>query len=86
MRGRTYSLLCQLSRALVLGVSQQFDDTTLIWGKTGDLLDNVSNESGTLAEVALGAADARLGGDDCDFLLRQDILAHGLIAENSSSD
>lgn len=68
LTGRTYSLLCQLSRTLILRVSQQFDNTTLIGRKTSDLLDYFSDEGGTLAEVALGTADARLGGDGSDFL------------------
>ena len=29
----TYSLLCELTSTLVLGVTEEFDDTTLVWGK-----------------------------------------------------
>lgn len=32
--GRTYSLLCELAGTLVLAVSQQLNDTTLVWGKS----------------------------------------------------
>lgn len=67
-RWKTYSLLGQLSRSLVLAVSQQFDNTTLVWCKAGDFLDDLADEGGALAQVALGAADARLGGDGGDFL------------------
>jgi hypothetical protein len=68
LRGGTYPLLCQFSRTLILGVSQQFDNTTLIGRKTSDLLDYFSDKGGTLAEVALGTANARLGGNGGDFL------------------
>ena len=40
----TYSLLGQLPRALVLGVSEQFDDAALVGGETGNLTDDVTNE------------------------------------------
>ena len=30
------SLLGQLSRTLVLGVTEEFDDTALVWGKAGE--------------------------------------------------
>jgi hypothetical protein len=32
--GRTYPLLSQLTGTLVLAVAEEFDDTTLVWGKT----------------------------------------------------
>lgn len=30
----TYSLLCELSGALVLAVAEEFDDAALVWGET----------------------------------------------------
>ena len=33
-KGNTYPLLGQLAGTLILAVSEQFDDTALIWGKT----------------------------------------------------
>ena len=68
MTHKTYSLLCQLPRALVLGVSEQFDDAALVGGETGDFADDVTHERGALAEVALGARDAGGGLDRGDFL------------------
>lgn len=65
---KTYPLLCELSRSLVLAVSQQFDNATLIRSKAGDLLDDVADESGALAQGSLAAGNARLGGDGCDLL------------------
>lgn len=29
--GRSYSLLCELAGTLVLGVTEEFDDTALVW-------------------------------------------------------
>lgn len=29
--GEMYSLLCELTGTLVLGVTEEFDDTTLVW-------------------------------------------------------
>jgi hypothetical protein len=66
--GRTYSLLGQLSRSLVLAVSQQFDNTALIRSQASDFLDDLADESSALAKQALSAGDAWLGGDGCDLL------------------
>lgn len=63
-----YSLLGELAGTLVLGVPQQFDDTALIGGETGDLLDDVADKGGAAGETALGAADAGLGLDRGGFL------------------
>jgi len=62
----TYPALGELSGALVLAVAQQFDDTALVWGKTGDLTDDVADKGGALAEVTLHARDAGrwLAGSD----------------------
>jgi len=64
----TKSLLGQLSRSLVLAVSQQFDNTALIRSQASDFLDDLANESSALAKQALSAGDAWLGGDGCDLL------------------
>jgi hypothetical protein len=58
--GHSYLFLRELTRALVLAVAEQFDDAALIGGKASNLLDEVTDESGPLAEVALGAAHAGL--------------------------
>lgn len=53
-------LLRQLAGTLVLGVAQQLNDATLVGGKAGNLLDDVADEGGALAQVALGARDTGL--------------------------
>ena len=68
-RGRwAYSLLGELAGTLVLGVPQQFDNTALIRGETGNLLDDVTDKGGAAGETALAAADASLGLDRGGFL------------------
>lgn len=59
---KTYPLLSKLPGALVLSVSQKFNDTALIGGKTGDLADDVTDEGSAAGRTALGAADTGLGG------------------------
>ena len=59
---KTYSLLCELTGTLVLRVPQKFNDTALIGSETDDLTGDVANESGSAGGLALGAADAVLGG------------------------
>lgn len=59
---KTYSLLCELTGTLVLSVPQKFDDTALIGSETDDLTGDVANESGAAGGLALGTADAVLGG------------------------
>lgn len=54
-----YPLLRELPGTLVLGVAEQFDHAALIRGETGDLLDEVADEGGTLGEMTLGAGDTR---------------------------
>jgi hypothetical protein len=46
---KTYSLLAELLGTLVLGVLDQFHDTTLIRGKASNLTDEITNELGALA-------------------------------------
>ncbi len=68
MNGLTYPLLSQLSRSLVLAVSQQFDNTSLIWCETGDFLDDFTDEGCALGEVTFSAGDAWLALDEFRFL------------------
>lgn len=104
----TYSLLCELTGALVLGVTEKFDDTTLVWGKAAisisqmyiyrefrccalhsnlvrfefvlqhlsanvprNLLDDLTNESSSLAQVTLGAGNSWLDNSSLGFLYSQ---------------
>ena len=59
---KTYSLLRELTGALVLSVSQEFDDTALIGGKTDNLAGDLADEGSAAGRLALGAADLGLGG------------------------
>ena len=70
VNGVTYPLLGQLSRSFVLAVSQQFDDTSLIWSKTGDFLDDFADKSCAFSEVTFGAGDTGLALDEFGFLVR----------------
>jgi hypothetical protein len=45
----TYSLLAKLLGTLVLGVLDQFHDTTLIGSESGNLANQITNELGALA-------------------------------------
>ena len=58
----TESLLGELTSALVLSVSQEFDDTTLIGGKANNLTGDLADEGSAAGRLALGPADAVLGG------------------------
>lgn len=58
----TEPLLGELTSTLVLSVSQEFDDTALIGGKTDNLTSDVTNKGSTAGGLALGAADTGLGG------------------------
>jgi len=62
----TKSSLCELAGTLVLGVTEKFNNATLVGSETSNLLDNVTDESGALAEVTLGAGntDCGLAGGD----------------------
>lgn len=44
----TESLLSELLGSLVTGVSKKIDDSSLVWGKTSNLLDQVLDEDGSL--------------------------------------
>lgn len=51
---QTYPLLGELTGTLVLGVAEQLDAAALVGGEAGDLLDDVTDERGALAQVTLG--------------------------------
>ena len=71
-RQLTYPLLGELTSALVLSVSQEFNDTALIGGKTDNFAGDLADESGAAGRLALGAADFGLGGvERCGFLLQR---------------
>lgn len=75
---RTYPLLSELTGALVLSVSQEFDDTALIGGKTDNLAGDLTDEGSAAGRLALGAADLGLGGvEGCGFLEREDPVSFG---------
>jgi hypothetical protein len=83
----TYSLLCELTGTLVLGVSEKLDNALLVWGKTvralanrtpdifrarnnvpSNLLDDLADESGALAQVTLGAGNSWLDNSSLGLL------------------
>lgn len=59
-RDKTYSLLGELAGALVARVAQELNDAALVGSEASNLLDDLTDESGALAQVALGAGDAGL--------------------------
>lgn len=60
VKEETYSLLGELAGALVARVAEKLNDTALIGSEASNLLDNLADKGGTLAEVALCAGNARL--------------------------
>jgi hypothetical protein len=46
---KSYSLLAELLGALILGVLDQFHDTTLVGSKASNFADEITNELGALA-------------------------------------
>jgi len=78
----TEPLLGQLTRTLVLAVSEEFDNTALIWSKSRNLLDNLPNERSLLAQVTLGPADSGLDNACLGFvaLVKTDGEAGALFA------
>lgn len=53
----TQSLLGQLLGSLLTGVSDQLDQSSLVWGQAGNLRNNASNESGSLGKSTLSVRD-----------------------------
>lgn len=49
----TQSLLSQLLSSLLTGVSDQLDQSSLVWGQARDLRDNASDESSSLGGLTL---------------------------------
>lgn len=68
MKKSTHPLLCQLAGALVLAVAQQLNNTALVGSEASNLLDDVADESGALAQVALGAGHTGLDNAGGGFL------------------
>lgn len=53
-------LLREFSGSLVLSVTDQLDNTLLIWGESSDLLDDLPDESSPLGELSLASSNAGL--------------------------
>ncbi len=91
----TKTLLCELAGTLVLGVTEQLNDTALVWGKAvvwlvvvlavarplwqqfwircripRNLLDDLANEGGALAQVTLGLRWPSAGNAGLGFLMK----------------
>jgi hypothetical protein len=49
---KTYPLLGQTTGTLVLGVSEQFDDTLLVWGKAAGVLASVKSTRAKTVDFA----------------------------------
>lgn len=64
----TESLLSELTGTLVLGVAEQLDDSALVGGEASNLLDNLANESGALAQVTLGSGNTGLDNTGGGFV------------------
>jgi len=64
----TESLLCEFTGTLVFAVSEQFNDTLLVWCKTSNLLHDITNERSALRQMTLGPRDSRLGNTSFGFV------------------
>lgn len=53
----TQSLLGQLLGSLLTGVSDQFDQSSLVWGQARNLRNDGSDESGSLGKSTLSVRD-----------------------------
>lgn len=73
----TKSLLCELSSSLISEVSDQIDDSSLVWRQSSDLLDQIPDEGGPL-----GGPSLSLGWSWSD-LLCSDLVA--LVQTDSNS-
>lgn len=64
----TESLLGELTGTLVLGVAEQLNDSALVGGKASNLLDDLTDESGALAQVTLGSGNTGLDDTGSGFV------------------
>jgi len=65
---RTEPLLGELASTLILAVTEQFNDTTLIWRQSGDLPHNFSDECRALADATFGAGNPGSWLAGCDLV------------------
>lgn len=73
----TELLLGELSSSLITGVSQQLNDSSLVRSLAGNLLDEVSDKSGSLRESTLSSRNSSGGGSGSDLV--------ALVGSNSDS-
>lgn len=73
----TELLLGELSSSLITGVSQQLNDSSLVRSLAGNLLDEISDKSGSLREGTLSSRDSSGGGSGSDLV--------ALVGSNSDS-
>lgn len=78
---KTYPLLRQLSSPLVFAVPQQLNNSSLVRCQSGDLLDDLTDERGALAQVALGAGDTWLADEGGGFLQCFHTMVSRLLAQ-----
>jgi hypothetical protein len=64
----THPLLRQLPSPLILAVSQQLDNSSFVRCKSSHFLHDLTDEGGSLGEMAFGAGDAGFGGEGGGFL------------------
>jgi hypothetical protein len=64
----TESLLGELTGTLVLGVTEQLNDSALVGSEASNLLDDLANEGSALAQVALGSGNTGLDDTGSGFL------------------
>ena len=64
----TESLLGELTGTLVLGVTEQLNDSALVGSEASNLLDDLADEGSALAQVALGSGDTGLDDTGSGFV------------------
>lgn len=64
----TQSLLCDLSGSLFTGISDQFDQSSFVWGQTSDFSDNRSDKGGSVRSSTLSVRDLWGWGQLIDLL------------------
>ena len=76
----TYPLRSQLSSPLILSVSQQFNDTALIWSKTDNFAGDFTDECGAAGGLALRTGDSVLRGvEGSGFLFVHTTLVYNVM-------